>query len=54
VTKRLYGKIPHLPGSRTGPSDRHVDDALAAVSLTLSDKEIAFLEEPYQTRPLQF
>jgi hypothetical protein len=30
VAKRLYGKIPHLPGSRTGPSDRHVDDALAA------------------------
>jgi hypothetical protein len=30
VTKRLYGKIPHLPGSRTGPSDRHVDEALAA------------------------
>jgi hypothetical protein len=27
---RLYGKIPHLPGSRTGPSDRHVDDTLAA------------------------
>jgi hypothetical protein len=30
VTRRLYGKIPHLPGSRTGPSDRHVDEALAA------------------------
>jgi hypothetical protein len=25
----LYGKIPHLPGSRTGPSDRHADDGLA-------------------------
>jgi hypothetical protein len=24
----LYGKIPHLPGSRTGPSDRHADDGL--------------------------
>ncbi|MEW9529737.1 aldo/keto reductase [Microbispora sp. NPDC049125] len=32
----------------------HVDDALAAVELTLSDKEIAHLEEPYQTRPVQF
>jgi hypothetical protein len=30
VTRRLYGKIPHLPGSRTGPSDRHVDELLAA------------------------
>lgn len=29
-TKRLYAKIPHLPGSRTGPSDRHVDEATAA------------------------
>ncbi|WP_067185475.1 aldo/keto reductase [Microtetraspora niveoalba] len=34
--------------------DRHVDDALAAVGLELSDKEIAYLEEPYRTRPLQF
>jgi hypothetical protein len=29
VTK-LYGKIPHLPGSRLGPSDRTADAALAA------------------------
>ncbi|WP_169950159.1 aldo/keto reductase [Microbispora sp. H11081] len=34
--------------------DGHVDDALAAVDLELTDKEIAFLEEPYQTRPQQF
>jgi hypothetical protein len=26
---RLYPKIGHLPGSRTGPSDRHVPTALA-------------------------
>jgi hypothetical protein len=26
---RLYAKIPHLPGSRTGPGDRHVDTAVA-------------------------
>ncbi|MCT9929300.1 aldo/keto reductase [Planotetraspora sp. A-T 1434] len=34
--------------------DHHVDDALAAVDLTLTEKEIAFIEEPYQTRPQQF
>lgn len=28
--KKLYGKIPHLPGSRLGPSDRTADAALAA------------------------
>lgn len=27
---KLYGKIPHLPGSRLGPSDRTADPALAA------------------------
>jgi hypothetical protein len=27
---RLYARIPHLPGSRTGPSDRTVDAGLAA------------------------
>lgn len=30
MARKLFGKIPHLPGSRTGPSDRHVDPALAA------------------------
>jgi hypothetical protein len=28
--KKLYGKIPHLPGSRLGPADRTADAALAA------------------------
>ncbi|MBO3747821.1 aldo/keto reductase [Streptosporangiaceae bacterium NEAU-GS5] len=32
--------------------DHHVDDALAAVDLQLSDKELAYLEEPYVTRPI--
>ncbi|WP_256863427.1 aldo/keto reductase [Microbispora sp. GKU 823] len=32
----------------------HVDDALAAVELKLTDEEIAFLEEPYQARAQQF
>ena len=27
---RAYGSIPHLPGSRTGPADRHLDAARAA------------------------
>ncbi|MDH2424049.1 aldo/keto reductase [Sphaerisporangium sp. TRM90804] len=32
--------------------DRHVDDAVAAASLSLTDKELAYLAEPYQTRPI--
>src|SRR5688572_22657420 len=27
---RLFPKIPHLPGSRTGPSDRHAPVGLSA------------------------
>lgn len=27
--RRAYHRIPHLPGSRTGPSDRHAPDELA-------------------------
>ncbi|TQS22518.1 aldo/keto reductase [Microbispora sp. KK1-11] len=34
--------------------EHHVDDALAAVELELTEEEIAFLEEPYQARPQQF
>ncbi|GII57442.1 oxidoreductase [Planotetraspora thailandica] len=34
--------------------EHHVADALAGASLKLSEDEIAFLEEPYQTRPQQF
>jgi aryl-alcohol dehydrogenase-like predicted oxidoreductase len=50
--------LMHQPGL-TAPiigatKERHIDDALAAVGLSLSDEEIAFLEEPYQPRPLQF
>ncbi|MFC0863307.1 aldo/keto reductase [Sphaerimonospora cavernae] len=33
--------------------EHHVDDALAAVDLALTDKEIAYLEEPYLPRPVQ-
>ena len=29
LDQKAYGSIPHLPGSRTGPSDRHVDDPSA-------------------------
>ncbi|MCP3100350.1 RNA ligase family protein [Myxococcus sp. K15C18031901] len=29
--RRAYGSIPHLPGSRTGPADRHLSPALARV-----------------------
>jgi aryl-alcohol dehydrogenase-like predicted oxidoreductase len=34
--------------------DRHVDDAVAAVGVTLSDKELAFLTEPYVPREVRF
>ncbi|MEV4563463.1 aldo/keto reductase [Nonomuraea sp. NPDC049419] len=34
--------------------ERHVDDALAAVSVTLSDDEAAFLEQPYRPREVRF
>ncbi|MFC5599447.1 RNA ligase family protein [Deinococcus cellulosilyticus] len=27
--KRIYGRIPHLPGSRTGPADRTLDPCMA-------------------------
>jgi hypothetical protein len=30
AVKKLYGKIPHLPGSRLGPADRTADASLAA------------------------
>jgi aryl-alcohol dehydrogenase-like predicted oxidoreductase len=32
--------------------DRHVDDAIAATALTLTDKELSLLSDPYRTRPL--
>jgi aryl-alcohol dehydrogenase-like predicted oxidoreductase len=34
--------------------ERHVDDAVAAVSVTLSEEEIAFLEAPYRPREVRF
>lgn len=34
--------------------DGHVDDAVAAVSVSLSDKELAFLAEPYRPREVRF
>ncbi|MEO3814130.1 aldo/keto reductase [Sphaerisporangium sp. B11E5] len=33
--------------------ERHIDDAVAAVDLRLSDKELASLAEPYVTRPVK-
>ncbi|GII78594.1 oxidoreductase [Sphaerisporangium rufum] len=33
--------------------ESHVDDAIAATTLTLTDKELAYLAEPYQARPVQ-
>ncbi|WP_375770498.1 RNA ligase family protein [Archangium gephyra] len=29
--RKAYGSIPHLPGSRTGPADRHLSLALARI-----------------------
>ncbi|WP_433224646.1 aldo/keto reductase [Microtetraspora malaysiensis] len=48
----------HQPGV-TAPivgatKERHVDDAIAAVDLALSEKELAFLSEPYLPRPIIF
>jgi 1-deoxyxylulose-5-phosphate synthase len=34
--------------------DHHVDDAVAAVDVRLSDKELAFLAEPYRPRDVRF
>ncbi|GAA4956294.1 aryl-alcohol dehydrogenase-like predicted oxidoreductase [Nonomuraea thailandensis] len=34
--------------------ERHVDDAVAAVSVELSEEEIAFLEAPYRPREVRF
>ncbi|NRQ31752.1 aldo/keto reductase [Nonomuraea sp. NN258] len=34
--------------------DRHVDDAVAAVGVGLTEKEIAFLGEPYRAREVRF
>ncbi|MFI6322709.1 aldo/keto reductase [Nonomuraea sp. NPDC050556] len=34
--------------------DRHVDDAVAAVDVRLSEKELAFLAEPYTPRVVRF
>ena len=31
----------------------HLDDAIAAVDVTLSDKEIERLEEPYRPHPVR-
>jgi aryl-alcohol dehydrogenase-like predicted oxidoreductase len=33
--------------------ERHVEDAVAAVELSLSEKELAYLAEPYQARPVK-
>lgn len=35
AVRPLYPKIPHLPGSRTGPSDRHADPGLVRRCLEL-------------------
>jgi aryl-alcohol dehydrogenase-like predicted oxidoreductase len=33
--------------------ERHIDDAVAAVGVTLTDKQIAYLEEPYQPQTVR-
>lgn len=33
--------------------DRHIDDAVAAVGVSLSDKELDFLAEPYTPREVR-
>nr|WP_281274082.1 aldo/keto reductase [Sphaerisporangium album] len=47
----------HQPGL-TAPivgatKDRHIEDAVAAVDLSLSDEELAFLAEPYRPRVIR-
>jgi len=43
--RAAYGSIPHLPGSRTGPGDRHVDAASARRCLTGRPGESVLIEE---------
>ncbi|MEU8357972.1 aldo/keto reductase [Nonomuraea sp. NPDC048882] len=50
--------VLHRPGI-TAPivgatKERHVDDAVAAVSVSLSQEEISFLEAPYRAREVRF
>lgn len=40
-----YGSIPHLPGSRTGPADRHLDPARARFGLSESSRDREVLVE---------
>ncbi|MGW0805317.1 aldo/keto reductase [Nonomuraea sp. NPDC002799] len=48
----------HQPGVNApivgATKDRHVDDAVAAVSVSLSEKELRFLEELYRPREVRF
>ncbi|MER6178765.1 aldo/keto reductase [Streptosporangium sp. NPDC001681] len=47
----------HQPGLSApivgATKNRHVDDAVAAVDLPLSEKELAFLAEPYRPRAVK-
>ncbi|MEU8384718.1 aldo/keto reductase [Streptosporangium sp. NPDC048865] len=47
----------HQPGLSApivgATKDAHVDDAVAAVDLSLTEKELAFLAEPYRPRPVK-
>lgn len=44
--QKAYGSIPHLPGSRTGPSDRRVDrPAARRLTETCSDDERVLVRE---------
>ncbi|MDP9841642.1 aldo/keto reductase [Streptosporangium lutulentum] len=47
----------HQPGLSApivgATKDRHVDDAIAAVDLALTEKELAFLAEPYRPRAVK-
>lgn len=44
---KAYGSIPHLPGSRTGEADRHVNEGVAKLCLTQakSSKDRVIVQE---------
>lgn len=44
---RAYGSIPHLPGSRTGPADIHVNEGQARIATikTRDKKDVVIVQE---------
>jgi aryl-alcohol dehydrogenase (NADP+) len=44
---------PHITSPIIGATQmKHLDEAVAALEIVLSDGEIAYLEEPYQPHPI--